>query len=390
MSLASLGPGLGRLTDGPAVLTIGRGLTTMPLDATPPPLELTEEQVLFFRARRGHLAGPGAPDVAAAARAILGAQSQQLPPSLLALSLRTAGRPAATEVKERLLGPGCELVKTWGQRDTLHVYDPTDWADVVSARERWAPGGRRGVEPSEELLDTVRGILAEAGGKVTRKDLFEVLPASYVAEAAAKLGPGRPALQLAAGRPLWVLANRSEASLAVNLTSGRRRQPAWRSIRLPVAAGSQPGSRPDFRSPPAASLAVNPTSMWNSSFLDPIGKTSCDNHRRGRRSGDHRKGDIMILVTGSILARDDTVGELSLEHVQRSRQEPGCLSHAVHRDVEEPLRLIFVETWESREALAVHFRVPGSREFVAAAAKLAAGPPSLAVYDATPIELPMG
>lgn len=30
-------------------------------------LELTEEQVPFFRARRGHLAGPGAPDLVAAA-----------------------------------------------------------------------------------------------------------------------------------------------------------------------------------------------------------------------------------------------------------------------------------------------------------------------------------
>ena len=99
----------------------------------------------------------------------------------------------------------------------------------------------------------------------------------------------------------------------------------------------------------------------------------------------------MILVTGSILARDDTIGEileLSLEHVQRSRQEAGCLSHAVHRDAEEPLRLVFVETWESREALAVHFRVPDSRDFVAAATRLAAEPPSLSVYDATPIELP--
>ncbi len=101
----------------------------------------------------------------------------------------------------------------------------------------------------------------------------------------------------------------------------------------------------------------------------------------------------MILVTGSILAREDTVNELlelSLRHVRRSRQEPGCLSHAVHRDAEEPRRLAFVETWDSREALAEHFRVPGSREFVAAVAQLAAGPPSLSVYEATPIEMSAG
>ena len=177
-------------------------------------LELTEEQVLFFRARRGHLAGDGAAGVAAAARAMLGAQSQQLPPSLLALSLRTAGRPTAAEVAVRLLGPDRDLVRTWGPRDTLHVYDAAaDWADVVAAREQWAPGGRRGVMPSEELLDAVRKVLAENGGKATRKDLFDILPADYVAEAGKKIGPGPKALQLAAARPLWVLANRGEVCL---------------------------------------------------------------------------------------------------------------------------------------------------------------------------------
>jgi quinol monooxygenase YgiN len=56
----------------------------------------------------------------------------------------------------------------------------------------------------------------------------------------------------------------------------------------------------------------------------------------------------VIVVTGSIQARPDTVDELialSLEHVHRSRTEPGCLTHHVHRDVEDPLRLVFFEQW---------------------------------------------
>ncbi len=99
----------------------------------------------------------------------------------------------------------------------------------------------------------------------------------------------------------------------------------------------------------------------------------------------------MILVTGRIVAREDTLDallELCLEHVRRSRQEPGCLSHDVHRDAEQPLRLVFVETWEDREALAAHFRVPASREFAAALSPLTDGPPALSVYQATPIEPP--
>ena len=49
----------------------------------------------------------------------------------------------------------------------------------------------------------------------------------------------------------------------------------------------------------------------------------------------------MIVVTGSVTARADSFDEvrkLSLEHVHRSRTEPGCISHAVHVDCENPQR----------------------------------------------------
>ena len=74
-----------------------------------------------------------------------------------------------------------------------------------------------------------------------------------------------------------------------------------------------------------------------------------------------------IVVTGSARATSETIDEMievSLVHVRRSRTEPGCLFHAVHRDVEEPLRLVFVERWATREALQAHFAVPESTEFV--------------------------
>ena len=80
-----------------------------------------------------------------------------------------------------------------------------------------------------------------------------------------------------------------------------------------------------------------------------------------------------VVVTGSIQARPERIDELlalSLEHVRRSRTEPGCLSHAVHRDVEDPLRLVFVEEWADRAALLAHFAVPASRAFVKAAGRL--------------------
>lgn len=81
-------------------------------------LRLTEDQVLYFRNRRRHPSGPGASDAPSAARAMMGAQSQQLNPSLLALSMRMKDRPAAASLKKRLLEPPREMVRTWGQRDS--------------------------------------------------------------------------------------------------------------------------------------------------------------------------------------------------------------------------------------------------------------------------------
>ena len=54
----------------------------------------------------------------------------------------------------------------------------------------------------------------------------------------------------------------------------------------------------------------------------------------------------MILVTGTLHARPDTLAELlalSREHVLRSRAEPGCLEHGVAIDAEDAFRLVFFE-----------------------------------------------
>jgi quinol monooxygenase YgiN len=93
----------------------------------------------------------------------------------------------------------------------------------------------------------------------------------------------------------------------------------------------------------------------------------------------------MIIVTGTIQARADSIDELrrlSLEHVARSRAEPGCLEHGVAADVNDGLRLVFFERWVDRAALDAHFRVPASRAFAAKAGRLSAQPPQIRVYTA--------
>lgn len=61
----------------------------------------------------------------------------------------------------------------------------------------------------------------------------------------------------------------------------------------------------------------------------------------------------MILITGHVILTPqhrERMIALGAEHSARSRGEAGCLGHHCHIDVENDLRLVFVEEWESVEA----------------------------------------
>jgi hypothetical protein len=194
-------------------------------------VSVSEDQALFFRATRGHLAGPGASSVTEAARSIIGAQSQQLQPSLLALSMRTANRPTAAEVRSAIFGQSRTLVRTWGQRDTIHLYDAeTHWRHVVAANQLWSPGGRGGQVPADKAVHRALSNINNIGGTATRSDLEQATPASYVraikerAEMAS-LDPKR----FAAGRILWRLAHLGHVSIAerIGAEQGYVSREAW-------------------------------------------------------------------------------------------------------------------------------------------------------------------
>jgi quinol monooxygenase YgiN len=100
--------------------------------------------------------------------------------------------------------------------------------------------------------------------------------------------------------------------------------------------------------------------------------------------------DKMILVIGHAVAKAETLQAMlaiSTEHVLRSRSEPGCISHEVSVDVEQPLRLTFVERWSDMAALKAHFRVEASRAFAKALAAMADGMPQISVYQSDEIDL---
>ena len=94
----------------------------------------------------------------------------------------------------------------------------------------------------------------------------------------------------------------------------------------------------------------------------------------------------MIIVWGSMTARSDSLDELlkiSLEHVHRSREEPGCLLHSVQIDVENKERLVFYEEWQDMAALQAHFKVAESGQFVQQAKQLSeSGGFDMSMYEA--------
>jgi len=97
----------------------------------------------------------------------------------------------------------------------------------------------------------------------------------------------------------------------------------------------------------------------------------------------------MILILGAIRVRRGQLNAalaLSQQHVARSREEPGCIAHAVHRDTEDDLRLVFVEKWADAEALYAHVNVPASKQFVQEVSALCSEKPTMNIYQAD--ELP--
>lgn len=179
------------------------------------PLQIREDQALWFRSRRTHLAGPGAPDLATTARALVGAQAQQLPPALLGLSQRTQGRPTADDVQAALRDAPRSLVRTWGQRETLHIYDPAaHWPHIVGAKTQWATLRGGLLKNDRRGLDRALARARKLGRPVTRGDLVDLVPKSLLTELAERAEKsGIPADRLGASRLVFRLAERGDMLL---------------------------------------------------------------------------------------------------------------------------------------------------------------------------------
>ena len=94
-----------------------------------------------------------------------------------------------------------------------------------------------------------------------------------------------------------------------------------------------------------------------------------------------------VVVVGSFAARPGK--EREAEEAFRALLDPthaedGCILYALHRGVEDPARLTFIERWSSREALDAHLASPHVQEVLDRAQDLFGDSGEITVYEPLP------
>jgi quinol monooxygenase YgiN len=88
----------------------------------------------------------------------------------------------------------------------------------------------------------------------------------------------------------------------------------------------------------------------------------------------------MIVVIGRVRTdaeRRDELVRIGQAVAEASRAEQGCISYRLYEDSETPNEFVFVEEWESNEALQRHFETPHIAEFMRAIPATIAAPPDV-------------
>ena len=77
----------------------------------------------------------------------------------------------------------------------------------------------------------------------------------------------------------------------------------------------------------------------------------------------------MLIVAGEVVVEDGAIEKVrdalrAME--QATREEPGCRTYAFSVDVNDPTMVRIFESWDSMEALELHFKTPHMAAFGAA------------------------
>ena len=95
-----------------------------------------------------------------------------------------------------------------------------------------------------------------------------------------------------------------------------------------------------------------------------------------------------ILVVATLKIQDGKVDEAVDELtsvIEAMHDEEGCLSYVLHRDINDPSTLVFIERWASQDALNAHIQQPHMLKMVELAGALLAEPPQITFCESLEI-----
>jgi quinol monooxygenase YgiN len=88
----------------------------------------------------------------------------------------------------------------------------------------------------------------------------------------------------------------------------------------------------------------------------------------------------MIVVVGRVRSdadKRDALVRIGTAVAAASRAESGCISYRLYEDTEIENDFVFVEEWESDDALRLHFATPHIRDFMQAIPGAIVAPPDV-------------
>ena len=76
-----------------------------------------------------------------------------------------------------------------------------------------------------------------------------------------------------------------------------------------------------------------------------------------------------LTIVANITAKADKVDSVKaelLKLIEPTRAEEGCISYVLHQDNDNPAHFVFLETWQSDEALQQHMETAHIQAYLAA------------------------
>ncbi len=142
--------------------------------------QVTWSQVGWFRLRRNGLVEPfDTPQDTT--RALIGVQAQILPAAGISLMHRTLGEVDSTRL-DVWLHQERTLLKLWGQRHTLHLYEPIEWPALQASLKPFVSWWERKLVKRDgdvlayrQDVETIAAVL-EQEGTLTRSRLRDLMP----------------------------------------------------------------------------------------------------------------------------------------------------------------------------------------------------------------------